>query len=114
MPDRYTNGNSAKDGRYDPLAGLPWWVRAIVMVGVPSAIALGLVWSDRAQLADQVHTNGVLLRQIDADARAHDARVLLRFQELSTVTSETNRILTASCVNSATTVEARERCVGRR
>ncbi|HOG29224.1 MAG TPA: hypothetical protein PLT35_08080 [Vicinamibacterales bacterium] len=113
MPDEYTNGNGTRNGRTDPLAGLPWWVRAVFLVGVPSAIALGLVWSDRAQLAEQIHTNGVLLRQIDADARAHDARVVLRFQELSTATSETNRILTASCVNAAKTAEARERCIGR-
>ncbi len=107
------NGNGGGNGR-DPMAGLPWWVRAIVIVGVPSAIALGLVWSDRAQLSDQVQTNGILLRQIDSEARAHDARVLLRFEELSTVTSETNRILIAACVNEARTAEARERCVGRR
>ena len=104
------NGN----GSTDPMSGLPWWVRAIVIVGVPSAIALGLVWSDRIQLASDVIANGAILRQIHAEAKAHDERVLQRFEGLGFQTGETNRILLAGCVNDAKTTEARERCVGKR
>lgn len=107
------NGEMNGNGR-DPMAGLPWWVRAVVIVGVPSAIALGLVWSDRIQLASQVETNGGLLLQIQTEGKAHDTRVLQRFEELGQKSTETNRILLAGCVNDAKTIEARERCVGNR
>lgn len=104
------NGN----GNSDLLSGLPWWAKFIVLVGVPSVIALGLVYSNQANLARNVEQNGVMLREVQTDERAHDARVLLRFEDLGRKTDETIRILTASCVNEAKTVEARERCVGRR
>jgi len=104
------NGN----GNTDLLNGLPWWAKFIVMIGVPSAIALGLVWSNQTQLAQHVEMNGTIVREIQAEERAHDSRVLLRFEDLSRKTDETNRILTASCVNDARTMEARERCVGSR
>lgn len=104
------NGN----GNGDPLSGLPWWVKAIVIVGVPSAIALGLVWSNQTQLATKTYENNTYLRQIIAEEREHDGRVLLRFQQLAEQTGETNRILMANCVNNARTEDARDRCVGRR
>jgi hypothetical protein len=113
MPNGDTNGNGNGNGR-DPMAGLPWWIRAIVIVGVPSAIAMGLVWSNQVQLADKTAENNVFLRQIVSESRDHDARVLLRFESLGDKADETNRILLAGCVNDAKNTEARERCVGRR
>jgi hypothetical protein len=95
------------------MSGLPWWVKAVVIVGVPSAIALGLVWSDRVQLSTNVRENGALMHKLDSGASAHDARVTGRFDDLSMRVQESNRILLAQCVNEAKTPEARERCVGR-
>lgn len=103
---------NGENGR-DPMAGLPWWVRAIIIVGVPSAIALGLVWSDRTQLSNAVTDNNIRLRELKTDATAHDARVLTRFDVLERAANETNRILMANCVNNARDETARERCVGR-
>jgi len=97
----------------DPMSGLPWWVKAVVIVGVPSAIALGLVWSDRVQLAHSVTNNGILLHDLKSGAQLHDAKVTNRFDDLSSRVRESNRILLAQCVNEAKTPEARERCIGR-
>lgn len=105
------NGNGNGN---DPMSGLPWWVRAIIIVGVPSALLLGLVWSDRVQLADKTYENNVFLRQVISESREHDARVLQRFDALGDKSDETNRILLAGCVNEAKTMEARELCVGKR
>lgn len=107
------NGNST-----DLLNGLPWWAKFIVLVGVPSVIALGLVWSNQTQLATDVRLNGQVVREIQTEERAHDARVLTQFEALGDKADETNRILLAGCINDAQTkpnpIEARERCVGRR
>lgn len=105
------NGNG--NGGFDPFGGMPWWAKFIVVIGVPSAIALGLVWSDRTQLSARVEGSHTILVELAQENKAHDARVLARFEELSAATRETNRILLAGCVNDAETAEARERCVGR-
>ena len=103
------NGNG-----WDPMSGFPWWVKAVVVVGVPSAIALGLVWSDRAQLTEAVYSNRATLQHMVATDAAHDMKVVSKFDSLAAETAEMNRILLAGCVNAATSAEQRERCVGRR
>lgn len=114
MTDPYQSVEQVPTNGRDPMAGQPWWIKAIFFIGVPSAIALGLVWSDRVQLSQTVRLNGDLLRTIQAEAREHDLRVVAKFQELASQSYETNRILMATCVNEAKTQESRERCVGRR
>jgi len=103
------NGN----GNGDVFSGLPWWAKFIVWVGVPSAIALGLVWSDRLQLMSVVSDSQERLSRIESLTTTHDSRTWLRFEELSSATRETNRILMAQCVNEAKTSSDRDRCVGR-
>ena len=114
--DRAEDGHMANgdngNGR-DPMSGFPWWVKAVVVVGVPSAIALGLVWSDRAQLSDAVYYNKAVLSGMVVTDTAHDLRVTEKFNELSRQTQETNRILMAGCVNDAKTENERNRCLGR-
>ncbi len=102
----------ANDNGRDPMSGLPWWIKAVVIVGVPSAIALGLVWSDRMQLRDTVFANGAVLREMRVTDAAHSVRMEEGFRLLDDKTTETNRILLAQCVNNARTSEQRERCVG--
>lgn len=92
---------------------MPWWVKAIALVGVPSLISIGVIYSDRAQLAGAVNDTASRLQRVEARHDEHDARVLVRFEELSRKTEETNRILVATCVNAAQSMEARERCIGR-
>ena len=104
------NGNGTTP---DIMNGLPWWVKAIVIVGVPSAISLGLVWSDRAQLTASVEANQGMLTEMRVTDAAHDVSMLRHFEVLSQQAVETNRILTASCVNSAKTEYERNRCLGR-
>jgi len=93
--------------------GMPWWVKAIVIVGVPSAISLGLVWSDRAHLSATVEANRSTLTEMRVTAAEHDRSMLQHFQVLAAQAAETNRILLAGCVNDAKTETARNRCLGR-
>ncbi len=98
----------------DPMSGLPWWVKAIVIVGVPSAISLGLVWSDRMQLRDTVISNGTQLAILRAAEDTHNRMMTLQFDFLSKQGAETNRILVATCINAARNDAQRNECVGRR
>lgn len=92
---------------------MPWWVKAVALVGVPSLISLGVIYSDRVQLAYTVNDTHSRLQRVESDAAAHDRAVSLRFDRLGEQTSETNRILTATCVNAAQTMVDRDRCIGR-
>lgn len=104
--DRESNGNNA-------LAGSPWWVRAVWLLGAPSVIAIGLTWwmtsTADAKLARIDH--GVSTAAVEATS--HDDRVRTNFQRLETSQAETLRILTAVCVNAAKDEAARNRCLGR-
>lgn len=105
------NGNG--NGSIGLWQDMPWWVKAIALVGVPSLISIGVIVSDRTQLAHTVNDSNSRLQRLESDALSHDARVLVQFQELSRKTEETNRILVATCVNAAQTMSDRDRCVGR-
>jgi len=104
------NGNGDVNGFW---WGMPWWVKAIAIVGVPSLISLGVIWSDRVQLVDKIDAQVKILYDMRMEARSHVERDNETNNAILEATRETNRILLAGCVNGATTIEARERCVGR-
>jgi len=99
--------------RDDFLNGLPWWLKGILVIGPLTAIALGLVYSDRVQLQTSVaETRAIVGAMVLTDA-SHDLKVTAQFIELSKVTAETNRILVAACVNAAQGEAQRNACMGR-
>lgn len=77
----------------------PWWVGAVYKIGIPSAIAIYLVWflsvqvRDRIELMDQRLNTHITETTILLD---HNRRTL--------------RILHQICINSATTNEERVSC----
>lgn len=105
------NGNGFNDSGF--WRDMPWWVKAIAIVGVPSLISIGVIVSDRTQLAGTVRATEDRLQRVEQTQITHDSRVWVRFDELTQATRETNRILVATCVNAAQTPLDRERCVGR-
>lgn len=102
-----TNGNG--NGR-DLFSGMPWWVRAIALVGVPAIISLWLVGLTTGTLATHVAENGAKVDTISADAKRHDDRVTLRFEALQRSADTQTRILRSICQSVAKTDLQRERC----
>jgi hypothetical protein len=96
---------------------MPWWVKAIAIVGVPSVLSVILVWSDRVQLLARVEYNTALLQKLTSDASTH-ATVDAAFDaDLKRSSEETNRLLLAACINATLdkgtlAADARERCYG--
>lgn len=97
----------------DLFSGMPWWVRAALLVGAPMAIMTWLVWSDRVQMRDQVTEARTILTGMVISDAAHDMKVTVQFNQLATESRETNRILIASCVNNATNDAQRNACIGK-
>lgn len=93
---------------------MPWWVKAIAIVGVPSLISIGVVWSDRTQLVDSLNAQTKLLEEATDAANKHYLEDKSLNENIYTATKETNRILLAECINNAKDANARDLCVGRK
>jgi hypothetical protein len=104
------NGNGNGDGFW---RDMPWWVKAIAIVGVPSIISIGVVYSDRVQLLETLFDQTRLIREVQAEAVKHIDRDTSIDLSILEATKETNRILLAECVNNAKNEISRERCIGR-
>jgi hypothetical protein len=105
------NGN----GNGNPLAGLPPWARFVAVVGVPSAIAVYLIWVTTSSLSMRVEMINDRLSQhaevtSGASARLNEfvqadeqySRVVLELMQricLNTASNETERSACLSVLN---------------
>ncbi len=83
--------------------GMPWQVRAIGFFGVPSAIAIFLVWNMTGTQANDIREARAQLAnhaQVSAVANIETAKRL----------EHVERVLTAICVNAAKTISERAGC----
>ena len=89
------------------MLGLPQWARVVALVGVPSAIAMGLVYA-LATFA----TGGLmeLHQQLDVHARV----MILHDEEAKRGTEAITRVLYRICLNTAKTDDERQRCISDR
>lgn len=102
-----TNGN----GR-DPLSGMPWYIKAVILIGVPGAIALALTWQSAFVLQQSVALNGVKLVTMQQELRVHDAAAAAHVNDSHEALEELNRVVLAMCMNAATNMAGRDRCAG--
>jgi len=96
---------------------MPWWVKAIAIVGVPSVLSLYIVYSDRAHLLAKMDVEAAILRQLSTASQLHAELDRTFDMELQHQAAETNRILLATCINATLgrndrAAESRDRCYG--
>jgi hypothetical protein len=107
--------NSENGNNGGATAGMPWWVRAITVFGVPAAIALFLVWTMASKqtaaletiatgLAD--HNRGDATATADIRAAATEVRDVLRDTNI-----RMESYLRIMCVNAAKNVTDRSTCL---
>lgn len=87
--------------------GMPWQIKAVGLIGVPSAIACYLIWAlvsgvVPAMLSMQ-QTMGTLVGTISSITTEHAAQKVQNERII--------QILQATCVNAAQTTIDRERCI---
>ena len=86
------------------LNGLPIWARLITLVGVPSTIAIYLVWTiTRAFTLEVV--------EIRRASEAAALRFLQHMEDTREGYARTTKLLLALCVNLARSPEEQQRCV---
>lgn len=100
---------SPSNGR-DPLSGMPWWVKAVFILGAPTCIALFLVWTVTGTLAQNVATNGDRLSTLQTTTERHDDRVRAQFDDLKRASETQTRILRSICQSVAKNDLQREKC----
>lgn len=85
----------------------PWYISAILRVGVPSAIALFLIWFLTSEVKSDISVIKEAVK-IHAEAAIHSAEGIREQNERLTY------ILQRICINGARTTEDRNNCLGGR
>lgn len=87
----------------DPwLSGVPPWVRAIAVVGIPGTIAIFLVYLLATQLPKIEERQAAIEKQLDLERQTLDKEIAR--------TDQVYRQLQRICSNTAKTDEDRQRC----
>lgn len=92
--------------------GMPWWVKAITFFGVPSAIAMYLVYILANNISGSIHSISNTLLEHNSMTAALVRQIEEEHSTYRLDSSTVRRILLANCVNSATSEMERNRCVG--
>ena len=79
--------------------GGPWWLQAIYKIGVPSALAVYLIWV----LASRIDNNLTIIRE-NIGLHANDTSYLVKQN------TQMEQLLRRICANTAKTVEERNSC----
>lgn len=103
-------------GLAGPLNGLPMWVKAIAVVGLPSVICLYLVVTVTTFAMGETGVQGMQREMVihSREMRAHEMAGMQRAAELKLVMEATVRALRSICLNVARDDSERLRCVGDR
>ena len=103
MPDRHVGRRNYDIG----IDGMPWWVKAIGFVGVPSAIAMYLIYALVANVVpamfEMQKTMNTLAVQIGTVSTEH--------QESKRQNEEIIKVLRGTCLNQSKTYEEKSRCL---
>lgn len=99
-PTHHDYDEAPRDG--STLAGLPAWVRAVAIIGVPSAIALFLVWMGATEIPR--------IRQIAEANRVNDEQILRNQAAILSSEEQLLRVTQRVCSQTARTDDERTRC----
>ena len=86
---------------------MPWQVRAIGIFGVPSAIALYLVYT----LASDIRPLTAAVERVAVQMEATNVAMVRALAQTQSEYLALRRILTAQCINASQSNEDRRRCL---
>ena len=102
--------NSTGNGGNDIFGGMPWWVKAIAVVGIPSLISVGVVYTNEYRLAINVASNGKAITELQSLTSEHDRKVRESFTILEIQGKENEKLLRMICMGVQKTEEAKQGC----
>jgi hypothetical protein len=92
---------------YDAIDGMPWWVKAIGFVGVPSAIAMYLIYALVANVVPAMFDMQRAMNNLAVSV----GNISTEHAESKRQTEEMLKVLRGSCLNQAKTYEEKSRCL---
>ena len=92
------------------LSGMPWYIRAIAIVGVPSLIAISLIWSIETRMVSTINESHQRLVELTSLETAHDRRVTENFTGLQRQGDTNEQLLRMICYGVQKTEEAKQGC----
>ena len=98
----------------DGLGTLPQWARIVALVGVPSAIALYLVWAVVSLYTSRQDLMLDLIRSQDQVSAIHVMTASEHYTETNRRQEELQRYLRMICVNTAPSSTDRQNCLSGR
>jgi hypothetical protein len=107
MEPTFSEGPRKSGRRQTDTDGIPWQIRAIVLMGVPSAIACYLVWVLASNISPSLSAQGQTLNQLVLSV----SNMRDEHSQMRAVNEAMLRVLQASCVNNAKDSIERERCL---
>lgn len=114
MKDRDTlAGRRGADGlgSTTDTSGMPWWVRAIAYIGVPSAMAIYLVYFLANNVSAQQTNISTALATHVLESRVAAEQLKVLEQEHRTSNTHVERLLEILCLQGAKTTTDRRDCV---
>jgi hypothetical protein len=89
----------------DFASSMPWWVRAVAIIGIPGVLVIYLVWMGAQEVPS--------IRRITEQNGAETIRSREMIREQSIQIERTYRMIQRVCSNTAKTDEERLRCFDR-
>jgi hypothetical protein len=106
-PDDGTKSNGTA------MAGFPWWMRAVAVIGFPAVAAVYLTWLVGQALPEKVDAVQLRVDAVYSLEQKHDAAFNEKWLSQDRTNAELISIARATCVNAAKDETARNRCLGR-
>lgn len=97
-----------------PMNDAPWWAKFVYYVGLPSAVALFLVWFVTFSLDGDIKSLHVRATELEKNQEQMLEAIRLHTVDNSYYMKEITSmkiILQQICINSATTQQERNRCI---
>jgi hypothetical protein len=105
-----TTSLSPQDAPDSTLLGLTGWPRIVFLFGIPSAIALYLVWFLTANVAVGVGEMRDMLKKHEAEDAASRAETLDHYRTTASDNERIRVLLRQICVNTATSEAQKAEC----
>ena len=95
------------------LAGLPWWLRGVYIVGIVGGIALYLTYIMAQALPTKIDNVQMRVDEVKAIDIQHGQSFENKWDDQDVINKELISVMRATCINAAKNDEARNRCLGR-
>ena len=113
MPTHDHDEQDGTNSNGTALAGLPWWLRGVYIVGIVGGIALYLTYIMAQALPSKIDNVQLRVDEVKALDVQHANSFENKWSDQESINKELISVMRATCINAAKNDDARNRCLGR-